>query len=68
MIKARARCASCGEIFASDAEPEQPVRCPACGFEGPTGGVMRVGPPSLESFTRNWQRAHAHARTEDESE
>lgn len=51
-------CQRCEAIFAADATLVDSVRCPACGYQGAPKRVMRAsGPPSLEVFTRNWQKA-----------
>jgi hypothetical protein len=56
------RCAGCGEVFPADALLGDLVACLACGYEGRPAGVMRLsGPPSLEGFARNWQKAALHA-------
>lgn len=50
-------CRHCGHVFSSDAEGDEQVKCPACGRTDTPSGLMRpTGFPSLEVFTRNWQR------------
>lgn len=60
------RCAHCGNVFASDAELEDEVTCPACGHTAPPAGVMRpTGFPSLEVFRRNVLTARSRRPPDD---
>jgi predicted nucleic acid-binding Zn-ribbon protein len=57
-------CRHCGHVFSSDTEIEEPVQCPACGRTDTPRGVMRpTGFPTLDVFTRNWQRAQEAERS-----
>lgn len=52
-------CRSCQFVFPSDAKLDEEVTCPECGHSAEPAGVMRpTGFPSLETFRRNWQKAH----------
>lgn len=60
-------CRHCGHVFSSEVEIEEPVQCPACGRTDTPRGVMRpTGFPTLDVFTRNWQRAQEAERPSGE--
>jgi DNA-directed RNA polymerase subunit RPC12/RpoP len=51
-------CAKCQHVFPADATLDDVVMCPKCSHEGKPARIMKAtGFPSLETFTKNWQRA-----------
>lgn len=59
-------CQRCEHIFSSDASLQDTVSCPECGYSGTPKRVMKpTGFPSLEVFTRNWQKAKGTAASSD---
>jgi DNA-directed RNA polymerase subunit RPC12/RpoP len=60
-------CASCQHIFASEATLDDVVTCPNCSHEGKPERIMKAtGFPSLETFTKNWQRSKKVIEVDEE--
>ncbi len=58
MLKPQVMCGNCGHVFPSEADKDEKINCPNCDYSGLPAGIMRAsGFPSLETFTKNWQRS-----------
>ncbi|MGL4610344.1 MAG: hypothetical protein ACRCYY_11825 [Trueperaceae bacterium] len=58
MLTPHVMCAKCQHVFPSEASLEQNTTCPNCAHEGKPARIMKpTGFPSLDVFTKNWQRS-----------
>jgi DNA-directed RNA polymerase subunit RPC12/RpoP len=58
MFTPHVMCANCQHVFPSEATLEDIVVCPNCSHESKPERIMKAtGFPSLETFTKNWQRS-----------